>query len=116
MKKRDNQINALFAFAQPRKDELTKNVRSVVLHSGTFGWRMTPPRVELIAADEDMIPAIKDMGGEEFIRVIEEIDRHALLAQRPVIPGITYVQSDEFFVVPNQKSKRKKTFTHTIDR
>lgn len=116
MVKRDAQINAMFAFADPRKAILTKEVRSVTLSSGVFGWRMTTPRVETDRSDEEVIALLKRTKNAEFIRIIEEVDRQALLAKRPVISGITYVQDDEFFVVPNQKCKRKKTFTHAIDR
>jgi phage host-nuclease inhibitor protein Gam len=114
--RRDNQINALFSFANPRKAELTKKVRSIVLSSGTFGWRMTPPRVEIDCCDEEMIEYLKNSGNEEFVRVIEEIDRQTLLAERPLINGISYKQSDEFFVVPRQTAKKPKTFTKAIDR
>ena len=114
--KRDAQINAMFAFANPRKLQLTKEARSITLGSGVFGWRMTTPRVETVQSDEETIALLKRTDNAEFVRIIEEVDRQALLAKRPVIKGISYVQDDEFFVVPNQKCKKKKTFTHTIDR
>jgi phage host-nuclease inhibitor protein Gam len=114
--KRDAQINALFAFASPRKAQLTQETRSITLNAGVFGWRMTTPRVETKKSDEETIALLKDTGNAEFIRIIEEVDRQALLAKRPQIEGIAYVQDDEFFVVPKQKCKKKKTFTHAIDR
>jgi len=114
--RRSNQINSLFAFANSRKDELTQKVRSVVLSQGTFGWRMTTPRVEMKKSDEQMIAFLKKIGRDDYIRVIEEIDRQALLADRPKIAGISYLQNDEFFVIPKQKAKRPKTLTQAIDR
>lgn len=113
---RDAQINAMFTFADPRKAALTKEARSITLSSGVFGWRMTTPRVESEQSDEEIISLLKRTKKSEYIRIIEEVDRQALLAKRPVIAGITYAQDDEFFVVPNQKCKKKKTFTHAIDR
>ena len=113
---RDVQINAMFTFADPRKVVLTKEARTITLSSGVFGWRMTTPRVETDRSDEETIALLKRTKNAEFVRIIEEVDRQALLAKRPVIAGITYVQDDEFFVVPNQKCKKKKTFTHAIDR
>ena len=114
--KRDAKINALFTFADPRKAELTRELRSVTLASGVFGWRLTTPRVETAQGDEETIVLLKSTGNVEFVRVIEEVDRQALLAKKPIVPGIAYVQDDEFFVVPKQKCKKKKTFTHAIDR
>jgi phage host-nuclease inhibitor protein Gam len=113
---RSNQINALFTFANPRKAELTREVRSTVLGNGTFGWRWTTPRVELAKSDAETIDFLKYIKEVSFIRVVEEVDRQALLAERPVIAGISYVQDDEFFVVPKQKAKKAKTFTQAVDR
>lgn len=114
--KRDAKINALFTFADPRKAELTRELRSVTLASGVFGWRLTTPRVETAQSDEETIALLKSTGNVEFVRVIEEVDRQALLAKKPIVPGIAYAQDDEFFVVPKQKCRKKKTFTHAIDR
>jgi phage host-nuclease inhibitor protein Gam len=116
VQERANDVSALFAFANPRKDDLTRNARTVKLGSGAFGWRWTTPRVETSGSDEEMIAWLKKTGNDTFVRVIEEIDRQALLAERPIVPGISYVQDDEFFVVPKQKSKKAKTFTQAVDR
>ncbi len=114
--RRDNQINSLFAFASPRKAELTEKVRSIVLGFGTFGWRLTTPRVEVTGTDEEMIATLEKTGYEDYVRIIKEIDRQELLLDRPIVKGISYVQSDEFFVIPKQKAKKAKTFTRAIDR
>ena len=116
IQKRANDINALFAFANPRKTELTRKARSTVLGNGSFGWRWTTPRVEVAGSDAEMIAWLKASGNEGYVRVIEEIDRQALLADRLVIAGVSYVQDDEFFVVPKQAAKKAKTFTQAVDR
>jgi phage host-nuclease inhibitor protein Gam len=113
---RDAKINSLFAFANPRKAKLTVKARSVTLSSGVFGWRLTPPRVETDLTDEETIALLKETDNEAYIRIIEEVDRQALLAERPVIDGIDYAQDDEFFVIPKLEGKKKKTFTHAIDK
>lgn len=113
---RSNQINALFAFANPLKAVLSRETKSIVLGSGAFGWRWTPPRVEMIESDEETIALLKNTGNDAFVRIIEEVDRQALLAERPLIEGISYVQNEEFFVVPRQKYRKAKTFTKVIDR
>jgi phage host-nuclease inhibitor protein Gam len=113
---RDAKINSLFAFANPRKLQLTKVSRSITLASGVFGWRLTPPRVETDLTDEETISLLEATDNDAFIRIIKEVDRQALLAERPLIDGITYAQDDEFFVVPKLEGRKKKTFTHAIDR
>jgi phage host-nuclease inhibitor protein Gam len=113
---RDNQINSLFSFANPRKARLTEKARTVKLSGGVFGWRWTTPRVELARSEEDTISMLKRTGNEAYVRVIEEVDRQKLLAERPVIPGITFSQKDEFFVTPKQEAKKPKTLTKAIDR
>lgn len=113
---RISDINALFAFASPRKAELTRVARSVILGNGSFGWRWTTARVEVAGSDAETIAWLKATGNEDYVRVIEEIDRQSLLADRPVIAGISFVQDDEFFVVPKQKAKKAKTFTQVVDR
>lgn len=114
--KRSNQINALFTFASPRKADLTREARSVKLGSGVFGWRWTTPRVVVSGSDEEMIAQLKRTGNDAYVRVIEEIDRQSLLTDRPIVPGITFEQDDEFFVVPKQSAKKAKTFTQAVDR
>ena len=101
-KERDAFFTALFAFASPRKAELTAVTRSQKTAAGTFGWRWTPPYVELAEgkSDQEIISAMKKKGLGDYIRVIEEIDREALLLDRPIVPGVSYVNHDEFFAKP----------------
>lgn len=113
---RSNQINALFAFANPQKDELTEEARSIELASGVFGWRWTTPRVETQQDDKETVARLKANGNDAFVRVVEKVNRRAILAQQLEIPGISCIQSDEFFVVPKQKAKKAKTFTQVVDR
>ena len=104
-KDRDNFFVALFAYAQPRKKSLTSNRRSVPTIAGTFGWRFTPPAVLLQEGktDQDIIKTLKRMGLSDYVRVVEEVDREALLRDRPTVPGVSYTQIDEFFAKPKMK-------------
>ena len=112
---RNNQVDALFSFANSRRPQLTMKAKSVALGTGSFGWRMSTLRVKINKDDEEMIKYLKKIGKCRYIRIKEEIDRQALLAEKPKIPGIDYVQNDEFFVVP-RTGKRSKTITKAIDR
>lgn len=101
-KERDTFFTALFAFASPRKAELTKVTRSQKTTAGTFGWRFTTPYVDIAEGktDQDVIATLKKAGLTKYIRIIEEIDREALLRDRPEVKGISYSQRDEFFAKP----------------
>lgn len=99
---RDNFFVALFGFAAPRKKELTKDRRTVSTSAGSFGWRWTTPSVELAEGrtDQDIIATLKKLGLPQYVRVIEELDRDALLRDRPLVRGVSYTQRDEFFAKP----------------
>lgn len=106
-KDRDAYFVALFAFAQPKKAELTKDARSQKTFAGTFGWRWTTPMVELAEGktDQQIIAELKKVQLTKYIRVTEEIDREAMLRDRPVVLGVTYTQRDEFFAKPKMKKE-----------
>lgn len=99
---RNNSFTAFYAFASLRKKELTKATRSQKTEAGVFGWRWTTPYVELAEGktDSDIISTLKKKGLTTYIRVTEEIDREALLRDRPTVSGVSYVNRDEFFVKP----------------
>lgn len=109
-KDRNAFFTALFAFAQPRKVELTKNLRSIKTDAGTFGWRWTTPYVELKEgkSDEQIIAHLKRNNLNKYVRVIEELDREAMLRDRPVVTGVAYMQRDEFFAKPTLKKGEGK--------
>jgi phage host-nuclease inhibitor protein Gam len=99
---RNNFFTALFAFASSNKQELTLHARSQKGKEGTFGWRWTTPYVEIKegVSDEDVILALKKKGLTKYIRVIEELDREAMLRDQPNVPNVSYMQRDEFFARP----------------
>ena len=109
-KDRDAFFVALFGYAAPRKAELTKETRSQATFAGTFGWRWTTPMVEVAEGknDQDVIKTLKRIGLTDYIRVVEEVDREALLRDRPNVPGVSYTQRDEFFAKPKMKKEDGK--------
>lgn len=104
---RDNFFTALFAFASSRKQELTAVTRSQKTSAGTFGWRWNTPYVELAEGktDEEVIAELRERGLKQYIRVIEELDREALLRDHPKLSGVAYMQRDEFFAKPKMKKE-----------
>lgn len=101
-KERDAFFNALFSFASSRKEELTKVNRSQKGEAGTFGWRWTTPYVDIREglSDQDIIENLKKTGQSAYIRIVEELDREAMLRDRPTVSGVSYTQRDEFFAKP----------------
>lgn len=122
-KERDAFFVALFAFAAPRKVELTKKARSIKTDKGVFGWRWTTPAVDIQEGktDEDIIALLQKKGLTKYVRVLYEIDREALLRDEPEVTGVTYTQRDEFFAKPKlareegRAEELVRTETETID-
>ncbi|MBI2984642.1 MAG: host-nuclease inhibitor Gam family protein [Candidatus Kerfeldbacteria bacterium] len=97
--------NALFDWAQTNRSELTDNdrLKTVDLVTGVLRWYRTPPSVRLTKKEEVVIATLKKLGFVQFIRVIEEIDREALLREREVasrIQGIRFGQDEIFAIKP----------------
>jgi phage host-nuclease inhibitor protein Gam len=101
-KDRDAFFISLFTFSSAHKKELTEVTRSQKTSEGTFGWRWTTPYVDIAegVSDEKIIATLKRKGLTEYIRIIEELDREAMLRDRPEVSGVTYLQRDEFFAKP----------------
>jgi phage host-nuclease inhibitor protein Gam len=113
---RDAFFNSLFAFAKSKQKELTTQARSIKTDSGVFGWRWTTPKVE-VSGDEDRLIArmLKDDGLAGYVRITYELNREAMLADRPEIDGVSYTQREEFFVTPKLPKGAGKTETVAID-
>ena len=93
---------ALQAFAtRERKSLLPGTKKSVVLPGGEFGWRTTPSRVTISkVAAGSIVENLKNLGLTKYLRVTTEVDREALLKDRPVLFGVSYKQTDKFYVKP----------------
>ena len=90
---RDSFFNAIFAFAKPKQSELTEKARTVKLVTGEFGWRWTTPKVdtEKTLTDAVLIARLQaNPETEKYVRVIYEIDREAMLRDKPVVVGVAY--------------------------
>lgn len=77
-------------------------VKYAHLASGDVKWRMTPPKVT-IRVIENVLEALKQLGLERLIRIKEEVNKEAVLAEPEAvahIKGITITQKEEFIVLP----------------
>lgn len=91
-------------WCEANRTELTNGgkVKFANLASGEIKWRTRPPRVSLRGV-ENIIDTCKKLGLTRFIRVKEEINKEALLAEADVaanIPGVSIVQAEDFVIVP----------------
>lgn len=89
-------------WAEANRAELTQHGRTktVKLPTGEIAWRQRPPAVRLSGIDA-VIEAIKSRG-LPFLRVKEEVNKEALLAEPELavtLPGVSIGSAGEEFVV-----------------
>jgi len=91
------------AFCEARRLELTSDgkVKYHDFGTGRINWKLRPPRVS-IRAVEAVIEACKKVGFPQFVRVKEEINKDAMLAdpdKARLIAGVTISSAGEEFVI-----------------
>ncbi|WP_429885352.1 host-nuclease inhibitor Gam family protein [Geoalkalibacter halelectricus] len=91
-------------FCEANRDKLTQGgkVKFARLASGEIKWRMRPPKVSLRGID-NIIDACKRLGLARFVRVKEEINKDAMLAEPEVaqsLTGVSISQGEDFVVMP----------------
>jgi phage host-nuclease inhibitor protein Gam len=90
-------------WCEANRDALTGGKsKSASLPSGDVKWRMRPPKVVLRAVDS-VIEALKQLGLGRFVRVREEVNKEAILADPEAVAhvrGITITQGEDFVIVP----------------
>lgn len=77
-------------------------VKFAHLASGDVKWRLTPPKVT-VRVIENVLETLKQLGLTRFIRVKEEVNKEAVLAEPEAvapIKGIVISQKEEFIVQP----------------
>lgn len=103
--RRDALIRGLEAYAAANRASLTENgkVKFASFPAGKLSWRLRPSSVGPIRAPEAIIAWLKENGLSRFIRVKEEVNKEALLAEsdmaRDFIPGIRIASGGEDFSV-----------------
>jgi len=91
-------------WAEANRLELTRRgqVKSARLASGEIKWRTRPPRVNLRGV-EGVIAACRKLGLDRFVRVKEEVNKEAMLAEPDLagtIAGVSITQGEDFVIVP----------------
>lgn len=98
------------AYCEAHRNELTNNgkVKFASFSTGTVSWRTRPPSVSLRRV-ESIIEGCKVAGLEKFIRVKEEINKDAMLAepdQAMKVPGVTIKSGGEDFIIEPLELKK----------
>ncbi|MBH9981817.1 host-nuclease inhibitor Gam family protein [Bartonella sp. B10834G6] len=98
------------AYCEAHRNELTNNgkVKFASFSTGTVSWRTRPPSVSLRRV-EAIIEGCKLAGLEKFIRVKEEVNKDAMLAepdQAMKVPGVTIKSGGEDFIIEPLELKK----------
>lgn len=98
--------SAVQSYCEANRASLTDGgkVKTHRFTTGDVAWRTRPPAVR-VTAEADCIARLQESGRGRFVRVRQEINREAVLAEREAvedIPQIRVVQSEDFIVTPHQ--------------
>lgn len=91
-------------WCEAHREELTQGgkIKTVRFASGEVRWRTRPPSV-LIRSTEAVIDTLKKLGLTRFIRLKEEVNKEAILAEPDAIAhikGITISQKEDLVILP----------------
>lgn len=94
----------LQVWADANRHKLTGGgkVKFAQLASGKVNWRMRPPKVSL-RGKEAILEACKQLGLKRFIRVAEDVNKEAMLAEPDLaatIQGVNISQGEDFVITP----------------
>ena len=90
-------------WAEANRDALTGGkVKTADLGTGKISWRLRPAKVSLRGKIEEVVERLKSLGLQRFVRVTEEVNKEAMLADRDAaraVQGVTIASEGEDFVV-----------------
>lgn len=93
-----------------RKAILTNGKKSLVVPGGEFGWRLPPTKVSYgRGGAKQAVANLQSLKLTQYLRVVVQVDREALLRDRPEVPGVRYSQKEAFYVKP-ESSKAPEIF------
>ena len=113
----EREFTAIQTYADANRVHLlVGEAKSLSLATGRIGWRLTPWKVTFQKGGE--LKAIADLKLrrlKKFLRITVEVDKEALLgANRPIVDGLRYSQSDDFFIEPNAEPTRVEAIGEAI--
>lgn len=115
---RDVAFTKLFTFAQPRRNSLIQKVKTLFWTNGSISWRFTTPKVSYLKDEESKIIAFLQKNKmDKYLRTKVELNKEALLEDRPVVASVKYSQHEEFVAKPKYligEEKVSSTVTKVI--
>ena len=90
------------AWAEANKSDLCKASKTVDLGVGQISWKHRPPSVSISGGAPAVIERLNEQGLLEFIRVKEELNKEAMLAnpiKAMAVTGITIRSAGETFSI-----------------
>jgi phage host-nuclease inhibitor protein Gam len=96
-------IQGVEVWAAANRDALTDGgkVKTADLGTGKISWRLRPPSVS-VRKLEEVIANLKRLGLQRFVRIKEEVNKEAMLAEPDVartVAGVTIGSAGEDFIV-----------------
>lgn len=99
----DQRFDALRIWAEANKSDLLKGkAKTAKLATGEISWRTTPPSVRITGV-KVVIERLRQMGLTKFLRMKEDINKEAILADPAAVEGvkgISITQREELVVKP----------------
>ena len=89
------------SWCEANRAELTAEGKTVNLITGKVSWRLRPPSIR-IRSQEAVLEALRTLGLIRFVRVKEEVNKDAMLAEPDIaatVAGVTVVKGVEDFVI-----------------
>lgn len=92
------------AWCEANREDLTRGGKNKTIKfaAGGVKWRMRPPSV-IVRGAEAVIEALRGFGLDRFIRVKEEVNKDAVLADPEAVAnvsGISVTQREDFVIEP----------------
>lgn len=101
---RDELAKGVATWCEANRRELTDNgkVKTADFKAGKVAWRLRPASVKLPKDQSGVISWLKENAFMRFVRVSEEVNKEALLAEADVaktVPGVRIGSEGENFVI-----------------
>ncbi len=101
-------LEGLYLFSEANRQTLTdgNKRKTVEVPTGQFGWRVTPPRVN-VASISLVLSNLRRLGLTQFIRLNPEVDKEAMLKDPELartVDGVSITKQEQFFVKPIELS------------
>ncbi len=99
------QSNSVQAWCEIHRQELCKNGKTAKLTNGKVSWRTRPAKINIEDKD-DVLKSIKELELNQMIRVKEEINKQAILANRHLVQYVKGISietgKEDFIIKPHQ--------------